>query len=234
MNMSLIQYFFDLRDLMYPQACVGCGQKLLQSEVEICISCLLSLPQTHFHLQRDNPAKALFRGRVNIDTVNVLFYFTKNATIQRVMHAIKYNGNKELAVALGEYYGSIIKQNAHDQAGDLLVPVPLHPERLKRRGYNQSEEFAKGLSNILEIPILSDGFIRKENTATQTNKSRMERWENVKDIFQVLDTTVFNKKNILIVDDVLTTGSTLEAAAEKLLQAGAVKVSIIVLGCVIK
>ncbi|MBW7935958.1 MAG: ComF family protein [Flavobacteriales bacterium] len=221
----------DIIKLIYPRTCVACGQKLVQGEEMICIPCRIQLPQTHFHLMPDNPVEKVFRGRAKVDFAASLYFFQKGLRVQHILHAIKYKQNKKLAYFLGEYYGTQVKDVLQKWQVDMFIPVPLHPAKLRQRGYNQSAEFAKGLTASTSIPTRTDLLTRTVYTETQTRKARFERWENVKDKFAVTNTGELTGKHIILVDDVITTGSTLESCAQVIQQMGVDKTGVLTIAC---
>ncbi len=198
----------ELLGLLYPRLCIGCNSHLLQQETHLCTSCLYQLPRTHFHLQKDNPLEKTFWGRIPIEQGFAFLYFKKAGLAQRILHQLKYRGNKELAEYIGKVYAGEVDTFIKP---DAIIAVPLHPSKERKRGYNQSAWFAKGLTAVWEIPDLSKNIVKVTATATQTKKSRFERWQNVKEVFAVKDADVFANKHILICDDVITTGATIEA-----------------------
>lgn len=224
----------DLTGLIYPHTCAGCGQKLMKGELEICSACLLEIPQTNFHRDPQNPVWKLFRGRVQIGWAASYIYFNKGGRVQSILHAIKYKGNQNLAHQLGKIYGYILFEDQVLTGVDFFIPIPLHPLKLKKRGYNQSEVWGEGLALATGIPLMDNNLYRSENTASQTRKSRIARWENVKDIFSLHRPEQIQGKRIVILDDVVTTGSTLEAAALCLQKAGAAQTDVLTLACALK
>ncbi len=223
---TLNNYLFDFLSLFIPEICITCEDKLLASENYICLKCLYDLPRTNFHKIEGNQVEQLFWGRVKIEKATSWFYFRKGSRYQSLIHFLKYKGLKELGEVLGESFASEISNSNYFNSIDVIVPVPLHKKKKKKRGYNQSEWIAKGMAKILNVPVSSENLVRLKHTNTQTRKSRFERWENVEDIFQVLDPGSLEGKHILLVDDVVTTGSTLEACAFSLLKHKNIKVSI--------
>ncbi len=226
--------WLDLTGLIYPHTCAGCGQKLVKGEQEICLACLLEIPQTHFHRDPQNPIWKLFRGRVDVGMAASYLYFDKGSRVQSMLHAIKYKGNQNLARQLGMLYGHVLSQDHVLDGMDYLIPIPLHPLKLKKRGYNQSDVWGEGLAASTGIILLNNNLYRTENTASQTRKSRIGRWENVKDIFALHKPEEIRGKRVVLLDDVVTTGSTLESAAQCLVDGGAAQVNILTLACAIK
>jgi ComF family protein len=222
-------YINALLELFYPRLCLVCGEKLIADENYICLKCLLHAPRTNFHLEPENRMEQVFYGRVPIERATAFFEFKKGSNYQKILHHLKYKGSKELGEFMGSRYAGEIKDSNFTQHIDLICPVPLHPRKERKRGYNQSYHLAKGLSDVLQIPIANDALVRKTFSSTQTRKTRYERWENVEDIFQVISPVSFTKKHILLIDDVVTTGATLEACAATILKSCDCKISLLTL-----
>ena len=216
----------DFISLFYPRYCRGCYNSLVKGEELICTQCLLEMPKSYYHLQRDNPFYQKFRGRLCVKHVMTLYKFVKESRVQHVLHALKYKQQPELGEMLGRVYGKDLLEAEYKSSFDLIIPVPLHNSRRKIRGYNQSEEFGKGLAQMLEIPCDDTYMKRDAMTETQTHKSKLSRWENVSNIFKVIAPGSITEKRILLVDDVVTTGATLEACGQALLNAGCRELSI--------
>ena len=174
------------------------------------------MPKTGYELQEDNPLARIFYGKVRLKAVTACFFFSKEGKVQHLIHELKYKGNGEAGVFLGQELGKSIKEAPLFKGIDYLIPVPLHPKRERKRGYNQSMMIAQGISEVTGIPVGDTFLVRSVNTATQTRKSKEERWQNVKNIFDVKHPERLEGKYILLIDDVLTTGATLEACALKL------------------
>lgn len=202
--------------LFYPKVCAACGKRISDEQV-ICFGCELDLPKTNFHKLAGNVIAKQFWGRVPIEAASAFFYFTKGSKVQRLIHQLKYKGNQEVGEFIGKLYGLELIKSDYSNI-DVIIPVPLHPEKLKKRGFNQSTSFAKGLSITLEKPFIEEAVIRTSYTDTQTKKSRWNRWLNVSKAFEVKQPELLNHKNILVVDDVITTGATMEALIAKLKQ----------------
>jgi ComF family protein len=212
------QHFIDL---FYPRLCLACSRNLYAHEHDICWPCLYRLPRTHFHRMADNPLERLFWGRMDVKAVTSLLYFTKSGMTQQLLHKLKYKGMRQVGHKLGRLLGDEMRHS--DRFADLhaILPVPLHPEKEKKRGYNQSLVIAEGLAEALQLPALPKALVRPHFTETQTRKGRLERWENVESAFLCTNPATLAGKNVLLVDDVLTTGATLEACGRLLQQAGA-------------
>ncbi|MFW5752116.1 MAG: ComF family protein [bacterium] len=226
---KLFSCFDDFINLVYPGVCAGCGNSLYRQERYICTSCLYNLPKTGFHKEEVNSVSMLFWGRSEITNAAAYCYFHKKGLLQNLIHQLKYKGYKELGFELGFLYGLELVNSAY-QAIDIIVPVPLHPLKIKKRGYNQSEWIAKGLSSAMSKPLNVSNLYREGYTETQTRKGRYDRFLNVEKVFQVKKTSLFEKKHVLLVDDIVTTGSTLEACANLLLGIDGVTVSLVTIG----
>ena len=212
--------------LFYPRYCRGCYNSLVKGEDLICTQCLLEMPKSYYHLQRENPFFLKFRGRLPVTHVMTLYKFVKESRVQQVLHALKYKQQPELGEMLGKVYGQDLLEADFKNSFDLIIPVPLHVSRRRIRGYNQSEEFGKGLSRMLEVPCDDSYMARKARTETQTHKTKLSRWENVENIFYVVNRKPIAEKRVLLVDDVVTTGATLEACGRAILDAGCSQLSI--------
>jgi ComF family protein len=222
-------YIRDLLSLFFPEVCVGCKRTLIRQEECICTHCKFSLPYTGFHLEEENQAVKKLWGRVPVENVVSYIYFINGSHVQQIMHSIKYRNNPLVAQFLGRRYGAELNAAELFKEADLIVPVPLHKKRLVQRGYNQSEYFGKGLSESMGIDMHTKTLKRTQHRKSQTTRNRYERYENTKGIFKITKPENIVNQHILLVDDVLTTGATLEACAQALLQVKGVKVSIITL-----
>jgi ComF family protein len=188
---------------------------------------MFHLPYTHFHCMTDHPMARSLWGRVPCEGVAAYLFFHKGSNVQHLMHRLKYKGQYQVGTYLGRQYGQILIHQPPFNTARLIVPVPLHPKRQRERGYNQSEMFANGLGEAMSIPTSHQNLIRNTDSETQTRKSSSARWDNVKQIFSVVNPEEFEGKHLLLVDDVFTTGATIEASATALLTAGNVKISIV-------
>jgi len=218
--------FQDLISLFYPRYCAACGNSLWKHEEVICTWCDFHLPRTNFHLDPENPVNRLFWGRVKIENAAAFYFFHKGSRVQHLIHDLKYRGRKDIGNYLGRRFGFYLNQIPAFRSVELLVPVPLHKTKLMVRGYNQSEQFALGLKTSMKIPVDARNLIRTRSSETQTRKSRFGRWENVSGLFAVTAPERLTGKHILLVDDVITTGATLEACAGALNEVPGVRISV--------
>lgn len=219
----------DFFNLIYPNQCLVCNESLIRNEHHICMTCLSGIPRTNYHLMPDNPIEKRFWGKVPVHRATAFFFFQKGSPFQKLLHALKYKGNKEIGEALGKYAGADLLDSADFAGIDVIIPVPLHPDKLVQRGYNQSEWIGKGLSHMLAKPQDTTALLRLVGNTTQTKKSVYERYANTEGIFGLSNKHALSGKHILLIDDVLTTGSTLEACINALLDADNVKISIFTL-----
>jgi ComF family protein len=216
----------DFFNLFFPNTCYSCGDVLVSGENIICTQCNYNLPRTNYHINPDNPVSMVFWGRVNINIATSFLFFNKGGKVQKLLHELKYKGKTEVGYELGKLFGCELINSQYFNNTDIVVPVPLHPKKQKLRGYNQSDFIAMGIGHSLNAEFLTQYLIRNTFTETQTNKSRYSRWKNVDGKFSVKNSAKLNGKNILLVDDVLTTGATLEACAQELLKIPKVNVSV--------
>ena len=221
--------FVDFIDLMFPNLCVVCGNNLQKNEHQLCLSCLVDIPRTNYHLIEENPIEKRFWGKVPVYRATSYFFFQKGSSFQKLLHILKYKGNKEIGEIMGKYAAVDLLDTPDFASIDLIIPVPLHPKKQKLRGYNQSEWIGKGISIILNKPQDTSTLIRVKENPSQTRKSVYERFENTEGIFKLSDSTILEGKHVLLVDDVLTTGSTLEACIRALLETEEIKISVFTL-----
>ncbi len=219
-------WFSDLVGLLFPDRCGACETPLYTGESAICTSCLYQLPYTDYHLYTENRVARQFWGRVPVKAAMAMLYFKKESSVQRLIHQLKYKHQTGIGIYLGQLLGERLTQSILYKKVDLIIPVPLHPKKQRERGYNQSSCIAKGIATQLTVPVLEHLLKKEIETSSQTHKSRYERYENMKAVFSITAKTDISGKNLLLVDDVITTGATLEACANLLLENGAASVSI--------
>jgi len=222
----IISWGSDLIALLFPNLCNACGRPIVQNEHLICTKCLFDLPFTDYHIHHENRVAKQLWGRLPLNAAMAMLYFRKGAKVQNLIHNLKYNNKTEVGILLGNLLGERLKSSPLYQAIDLVIPVPLHHKKLRLRGYNQSTFIAEGLAEKLNIPFRENILIRTISTESQTRKSRYNRYENMKEVFKIQNFEGVTDKHILLIDDVITTGATLEACANALLAGGASKVSI--------
>ena len=215
----------DFTALLYPDLCAACAHSLYKGEQLLCLQCLHQLPYTHFHQHQDNPVERMLWGRCTVGAATSLLFFKKSTRVQQIMHQIKYNGKQELGVKMGHLLGTALLDNERFKGIDSIVPVPLHPDKYQKRGYNQSECFAKGIAETMALDMLTTQLIRSKASETQTRKNRYQRYLNTEEVFQLQEPEQLYGKHVLLVDDVITTGATIEACVHALTEVD-VKVSV--------
>jgi ComF family protein len=223
-----------LLHFMYPHNCLGCGSDIIQKENFLCLECTNDLPHTGFALHANNPVEKIFWGRIPVVACMSEFYFSKDSIIQNCIHEFKYRGNRKVGLFLGNLIGKSLLNSTRFSNIDALVPLPLFLQKEFKRGYNQSTLLCEGIHQILNIPLITKNVLRIVHTETQTKKGRIQRWENVEKSFSVLDPGSLKGKHILLVDDVITTGATLEACGAEILKAGDTALSIATLAIATK
>jgi len=221
--------FKEIKDsvlhLLFPHVCTGCGSDILNKESVLCMRCVDAMPETNFELHPNNPVEKIFWGRVSVAGATAQYYFTKESLMQHLMHQFKYKGNKEIGLQWGRMMGEQISQSGRFQI-DALIPLPLFPAKERRRGYNQATILCNGMAESMNIPVWNKIISRPQPTETQTKKGRIERWKNMEGKFVLTNPDVIRNKHILLIDDVVTTGASLEACGNELLKAENVKLSI--------
>ncbi|ALW84444.1 competence protein [Hymenobacter sedentarius] len=224
----LHSFWGDFVGLIFPRLCLACREPLVSGENHLCTGCRAELPYTDFHLlpPEQNPIGRRFWGKLPVRHALSYLRFVRHGRVQSLLHELKYQGQRDVGTALGQLYGAELHDAGLAADFDLIVPVPLHPRKLAKRGYNQAAAFASGLSEGLQLPWSATALRRTTHTSTQTRKNRDERWENVATVFEVESPLAIVGQRVLVVDDVLTTGATLEACGAALLAAGAAEVSI--------
>lgn len=226
-------YFYDFWDdflsLLFPRLCYACGNYLLRNEKLICTECYVLIPRTNFHYQNDNPVSRLFWGRCNIEKAAAFSFYNKGSRITKLIHNLKYKGIKDIGHELGKMYARGLKESGFINDIDIIIPVPLHPSRERVRGFNQSKCISEGIGESTGLRVEVNALARIQGSATQTKRIRYDRWTNVEGIFRVVDPVIIRGKHILLVDDVITTGSTIESCTNELLKIEGVRVSVIAL-----
>jgi len=218
--------FKDLFYVFFPERCVSCEGLLLNSEKLICTYCLHDLPFANFTDEIENSVEKSFYGRVPIQSATTLLLFYKKGRVQQLIHQLKYKGNQEIGAYFGEWLGGELQNSKRFNAIDFVVPIPLHPKKLRKRGYNQVAKFGQAIANTIGARYIDSKLIKVTSTISQTHKHRTERVKNVNEIFTLTDICYFENKHILLVDDVITTGATLEVCCNELLKTKSIKISI--------
>lgn len=224
-NSAISKYFGSLVSLIYPKLCLVCGSTLFGNEDLLCTHCRHSLPETNFHKSSGNPVEQLFWGRLHIEHATALLYFDKGSSYRQLIHQLKYQGRKDAGFYLGRLLGAALNESIFSLP-DCIIPIPLHQAKLRRRGYNQSQIIAEGIAEILNLEVFNDVLQRTFNTNTQTQRKRYDRWKNVEGIFECQYPEKITNKHVLLVDDVITTGATMEAAGSELCAIEGAQISI--------
>ncbi len=202
----------DILNLFYPRLCLLCGRPLVEGEEQICLHCLAQLPYIRYESQ--GQIDSWFAGKSEIQYARAYLRYEKGSSVQRMIHDLKYHGNKELAYLLGRW--AFLRLRAEQNplcTADVLLPIPLHPKKKRQRGYNQAEWIAKGIASVLSIPIDTTSVVRQIKTDTQTRRHIYERWTNMEEVFTLASDEALRGKRVLLVDDVLTTGATFNSCA---------------------
>lgn len=220
----------DLRDFFFPRLCLACGKKLLLYEEGLCLKCLADLPRTHLLNTPGNEMESRMWAHPNFRRASSLFYYEKGGNVSKILQGIKYQHRKQLCIQMGRLIATELQPSGFFDGIDYLVPVPLHPARLRQRGYNQSELLCNGISELTAIPLATDVLVRIHNNTTQTHKSSSERWQNTQGLFKPTEQAVkLRNKHVLFVDDVFTTGATLSACITALSTVESIQASVVTL-----
>jgi ComF family protein len=223
----LYDFWDDVISLLFPRLCYACGNHLLRNENLICTECYILIPRTNFHEDNNNPVAQLFWGRCLIEKAAAFSYYNKGSRIRNLIHNLKYKGIQEVGYEMGRIYGLSLKESGFTGDIDVIIPVPLHPSKKRVRGFNQSELISSGLSDVSLLPVDFSSLARVSVSVTQTKRSRYDRWTNVEGIFRVTNPLAIAGKHILLVDDVITTGSTIESCTNELRGIEGVRVSVV-------
>lgn len=223
----LKDWLYDIKFLFFPNYCLGCDALLIKEEGNICLTCRHDLPTIDLSLNNSNFLDLVFYGRVSLEESASLLYFRKSGKVQNIVHNLKYHGREDVGVFLADWFGFVLLEERRFQTIDAIIPVPLHKKKLRQRGYNQLSTFGKRLAKIYQKPYVEDVLVRKYANTSQTFKDAFSRWMNVKEIFDVQNVEELKNKHVLLIDDVVTTGATLEACALSLHKIPGVKISIL-------
>lgn len=225
----MMSIWSDLWELFFPRCCLFCGSRLSHGERTLCFSCLAKLPRTELHLRRDNAVERNFWGKFPVERATSFLYYAKGGDVRQLLYELKYHGNKEVGIVMGRIMAAELLSSCFFEDVDLIIPVPLHRRKERQRGYNQSECLARGIAEVTGLPVCTDMVVRSRYTETQTHKGQYERWENVRDLFACSAPELLEKKHVLLVDDVLTTGATIVACVDALRNVSGLRVSVLTL-----
>lgn len=226
---TLRTWFLSFFQLIFPCQCAVCGKSLQEGEKVLCLKCNMDMPRTNYHCWKDNPVERMFWGKVPLERATSYFFYRKGGDFRRILHQLKYGGRKDYGEIMGRFMAAELMQTAFFRDVDVIVPVPLHPRKQQKRGYNQSECIARGISAVTGIGMDTTATVRTKHTETQTRKFIYERWANVEGIFLLHHPEEFTGKHILIIDDVLTTGATITACADAFHGVEGIRISILTL-----
>ena len=224
-----MKWIDDLKELLFPRYCKVCRRRLAHNEQHLCVSCLLELPRTHYERTPNNLLMQHFMEWPEVVAATSYFYYDKEGRYSSLIHHLKYYDHPEVGTYLGRLAATELRASGFFEGIDLIIPVPLSKNKLRKRGYNQCDYIAQGISQIIGADLHTHCIERTVNTDTQTRKSRSERWKNTEKIFQVTHANALKGKHILLVDDVATTGATLHACTSAILKVPNVRISIFTL-----
>jgi ComF family protein len=223
---TLGAYTKDFLHLIFPHYCEDCGNDVLEESQLLCLQCLAKLPETNFFTAQGNPIEKTFYGRLQVESAAAGYYFTKDSLIQHLMVELKYHNKREIGVYLGKKIGYMLGSSERFTSVDCIVPLPLNEKKLQKRGYNQAAVICEGIAEAWNKPVISNAVERKLFTETQTHKDRVSRWQTMQEVFALKNPEVLHDKHVLLVDDIVTTGATLEACGLLMLQIPGIKLSI--------
>mgnify|MGYP003583425081 FL=1 len=224
--MGFLKLLSAMGQIIFPNPCAGCGIQLGDAPFPVCYNCMKNLPETNNMGHLYNETYKIFEGRLNLQFASSYLFYNRQSLAQQLIHALKYKNRKDIGLFLGKQMGIGIRKHKMLESVDALVPLPLHDKKLNKRGYNQSTVLAEGITSIINKPILNNAIIRKVYNTTQTTKSRIGRWLNVEHIFDIKNSKELENKHLLIIDDVVTTGATIEAFGQHLEKLPNTKISV--------
>lgn len=224
-----MRIFKDINHIFFPNICMCCENVLTNNEKTICTYCLHELPLTNYTLTNSDVVLKIFYGRIALVKATALFYYHKKGIVQNLIHNLKYRNQQNIGNFIGDWLGTEMKESNQFVNIDYIVPIPLHKNRLKERGYNQVTMFGETLAKILEVPYIENVIIRKSANNTQTHKGRFDRWKNTTELFYITDLSFFENKHILLIDDIITTGATIESCYNELEKINNCRISVAVM-----
>ena len=213
-------------NLFFPKVCYACNSLLLDNENHICTSCRQELPVTNYHFNNDDTVEKIFYGRVKIEQATALLKFEKKSKVQQLLHNLKYRGHETIGEILGQWLGHELNESGQYKTIDVVIPVPLHKNKQRKRGYNQVTKFGEQIAKALNVDYIDDVLIKTSSTGTQVFKKRLARWQTDNEVFSTINLEKINNKHLLLVDDIITTGSTIEACVNQLQKAKNIKISV--------
>ena len=226
MSLKGIKIINDIHTILFPRVCFGCNATMVNNERYLCTVCRHKLPLTNFHRVQENPIEKIFYGRVPVKAATSFLFFEKNGIVQELIHQLKYRNQEEIGAFLGDWMGPELNEHPVFNTIDVVIPVPLHKNKFKKRGYNQVTLFAKHLAKHLNATYVNNVLLKTSKTKTQTLKNRLSRWLNTQEVYELSSAVKLENKHILLVDDIITTGATLESCATTVLQAKNCTISI--------
>lgn len=217
----------EINNILLPRVCFGCNARLFRGEHILCAVCRHDVPLTDHNFLQENAVDRIFYGRIPIKKAASFTFFSKNGLVKNLLHWLKYKNQEQIGTFLGEWCGANLANDPNLEHIDVVIPVPLHTKKLKKRGYNQVAKFAQEVAKSLQVAYRDDLLVKTINTKTQTKKDRQLRWESSKEAFQLNPASPFQYKHVLLVDDVITTGATIESCAHVLMQRNDIEVSVL-------
>lgn len=225
-NRKLTKVVNDINSILVPIVCFGCNAHLNRGEQHLCTVCRNSVPLTDYTFNEENTLDRIFYGRIHIKKASSFLFFTENGIVQQLIHHLKYKNQEQIGAFLGDWYGQILKGNGYLDAIDMVIPVPLHQRKLKQRGYNQVAQFAQQIAFHISAGYNENLLVKTANTKTQTKKSRIGRWQENVALYQLTDPSLLKNKKVLLLDDVITSGATMEICAKALQEAEGITIYI--------
>lgn len=216
----------DINSILVPIVCFGCNVHLNRGEQHLCTVCRNSMPLTDYTFNEENTLDRIFYGRIHIKKASSFLFYTENGIVQQLVHHLKYKNQEQIGVFLGDWYGQVLKQNGYLNDIDIVIPVPLHKKKMKQRSYNQVALFSEQIAFHLGAAYIDNLLIKTANTKTQTTKSRIGRWQDNKALYQLTDAGLLQNKKVLLLDDVITSGATMEICAKALQEAEGITIYI--------